>query len=141
MILVDTTPLVALCEPRDALHRRALGDLDRLARKGLAVCEPVLTEACFLLGRSVQRARLDRILSELAIRAYRPADEELFRRDVFQWLFRYESHQPDWADGYLVVAAGREKGARVWTYDSEFRTTWRLPGGGRVRLAGGRETG
>jgi hypothetical protein len=50
VILVDTPPLVALCDPRDALHDKALSDLDRLARRGLVLCEPVPTEACLLLS-------------------------------------------------------------------------------------------
>ncbi len=37
MILLDTGPLVALCDPRDRLNRFALRDLDRLARQPLVV--------------------------------------------------------------------------------------------------------
>jgi hypothetical protein len=45
MIFVDTTALVALVDPSDALHARAKKDLDRVACHKLLVCEPVLTEA------------------------------------------------------------------------------------------------
>ncbi len=62
-------------------------------------------------------------------------DEVQFRRDVFAWLARYAEHRTDWADGCLAVASEREKGARVWTCDGEFRTTWRRPAGGRIPLA------
>jgi predicted nucleic acid-binding protein len=135
VIFVDTTPLVALCNPRDGHHRRALADINRLAPRGLLLCEPVLTEACFLLDRRVLRARLERIIAELSVRAWVPADPEAFRREVFAWLARYADQQPDWADGCLAAASDREKKARVWTYDSEFKTTWRRPSGGRIPLA------
>jgi predicted nucleic acid-binding protein len=135
VILIDTTPLVALCDPRDQLHDRACKDLDRLARKRLVLADAVLTEACFLLPRAIQRARLERIVRELAMAPLTVDDQLQFRLDVFAWLARYAEHRPDWADGSLAVASEREKGARVWTYDSEFRTTWRRPAGGRIPLA------
>jgi predicted nucleic acid-binding protein len=135
VILVDTGPLVALCDPRVALHERAKADLDRVARRRLVTCAPVLTEACFLLERPAQRARLERILRELGVQCWRPEDEVGVWIDVFAWLGRYAEHGPDWADGFLCVAAARESGSRVWSYDREFRTTWRRPDGSKVPLA------
>lgn len=135
MILLDTAPLVALCEPRDALNRRALRELDRLTREPLVLCAPVLTEACFLLSHRVQRERLRRFVAEFSIGAYRNEDESRLWLDVFDWLIRYQEHGPDWADGYLAVVSGKERGFRVWTYDAEFRTTWRRPDGTRIPLA------
>jgi predicted nucleic acid-binding protein len=134
LILIDTTPLVALCDPRDRLHRRALADVDRAARLPLVVCGPVLTEACFLLDHAVQRQRLERLLVELDVRPFTVEDESQIWAAVFAWLARYAEHEPDWADGYLAVASGMEKKARVWTYDSEFRTVWRRPDGTKIPL-------
>ncbi len=135
MILIDTTPLVALCDPRDGLHTKALADLDRVAMEATIVCEPVLTEACFLLSHPVQRARLERLIVQIGMSPLAIEDEKELRLDVFEWLARYAEHQPDWADGYLAVVSGRQKDARVWTYDREFRTTWRRPDGTRIPLA------
>lgn len=135
MILVDTTPLVALVDPGDSLHARAMKDLDRLGRRQLSLCTPVLTEACFLLGHAIQRARLMEFLRRLPIHPVRMTDELGLWIDVFRWLARYSEHEPDLADGYLAVLSEREKGARVWTYDVEFRTTWRRPDGTPIRLA------
>jgi predicted nucleic acid-binding protein len=135
VILIDTTPLVALCDPRDGLHAKALADLDRVAKRTIVLCEPMLTEACFLLSHAVHRARLARLVAELGMAPLVVEDEAELRLDVFRWLARYAEHQPDWADGYLAVVSERHKDARVWTYDREFRTTWRRPGGTRVPLA------
>ena len=135
MILVDTTPLVALCDARDALHARAVDDADRIVRRGLVVCAPVLTEACFLLDRPVLRQRLTRILAALGARPLSLDDEASVWARCFAWLDKYTDHEPDWADAWLAVASGIERGAKVWTYDREFRTTWRREDGTAIPLA------
>lgn len=135
MILLDTTPLVALCDPRDGLNRRALRDLDRLAREPLVLCVPVLTEAASCCRAGLSASGLRRALAALPIAAYRNDDEHQLWLDVFEWLLRYQEHDPDWTDGYLAVVAGIERQARVWTYDRKFRTTWRRPDGTRIPLA------
>jgi predicted nucleic acid-binding protein len=133
--LVDTRPLVALCDTRDRLHAPACKDLDRLARRPLVVCDAVLTEAFFLLPGKATRSRLERLFGELGLRPLVLQDEAQFRSDAFGWMARYADQQPDWADACLAVVSQREKRARVWTYDSEFRTTWRRPDGTRIALA------
>ena len=135
MILIDTTPLVALCDPRDGLHTKALADLDRVSKRAIVLCEPVLTEACFLLSHAVQRARLARLVVETGMAPLALEDEADLRLEVLRWLARNAEHEPDWADGYLAVVSERERDARVWTYDREFCTTWRQPGGARIPLA------
>ncbi|MSP26632.1 MAG: hypothetical protein EXR75_16085 [Myxococcales bacterium] len=135
MILVDSSPLVALCDPRDRLHKKAMVDLDRLARRSLVLCAPVLTEACFLLEHAVQRMRLERIVTELAIRPFLPTDELALWLETFRWLERYAEHAPDWCDGYLTAVSSLERKAKVWTYDGAFRTTWRRLDGTRIPLA------
>ncbi len=137
MILLDTTPLVALCDPRDALHRTAVRDLDRIATQQLVLCAPVMTEVCFLLRRKHQRERVRRFLARFSVADYQSDDESALWAEVFDWLARYHEHDPDWADGYLAVVSGKRKGSKVWTYDREFRTTWRRPDGTRIPLAAG----
>ncbi len=135
MILLDTTPLVALCDPRDALHRRALSDLDRLGTSPLVVCPPVLAEACFLLSHAIHRQRLAQLLLGLGVQPLSCDDEKGFWFRVFSWLDKYAEHDPDWADGYLVIASTIQRRAKIWTYDGEFRTTWRREDGSKVPLA------
>lgn len=137
MILLDTGPLVALCDPRDALNGAAARQLRRLASQSLVACLPVLTEACALLPYAVQRRRLRRFLTDFAVVPYRVDDENALWLEVLDWLERYRDHEPDWADGYLAVVSGRESRARVWTFDREFRTIWRRPDGKPIPLVAG----
>lgn len=137
MTLLDTGPLVALCDTRDGLNRTALRDLGRLAGAPLVLCSPVLTEACFLLPHPVQRQRLRRFIDAFEVVAHRIDDEPAVWREVFDWLARYAEHEPDLADAWLAVVSGRATASRVWTYDREFRTTWRRPDGSRIPLAVG----
>lgn len=135
MILVDTAPLVALCDPTDGLHATAVRDLHRLRRMALVVCTPVLTETCFHLASAGRRQRLRRLLTEFSIAPYASEHEGAMWLDVLDWLARYAEHEPDFADGYLAVVSGIERRFKVWTYDGEFRTTWRRLDGTRIPLA------
>ena len=134
-ILIDTGPLVALCDARDAKHRTAVKHLESLSSGEFAVCDAVLTEACFHLPYDSQRQRLRALLDDLGAQGLPVANEAGFRLEVFDWLAKYEDHEPDWADGCLAVLSGRIREARVWTYDREFRTTWRRPDGTVIPLA------
>jgi predicted nucleic acid-binding protein len=137
VILLDTGPLVALSDPTDSLNSTARRQLERVARESLVACLPVLTEACALLPYAVQRRRLRRFLTDFAVVPYRAEDEHALWLEVLDWLERYCDHEPDWTDGYLAVLSGRESGARVWTFDREFRTIWRRPDGKPIPLAAG----
>ncbi len=135
MILVDTGPLVALCDGRDAKHRTAVKQLVSLAKQKLAVCDAVLTEACFHLPHLSQRQRLHALLRELAIQPLPESYDHTLWSNVLDWLTRYADHEPDWADGCLAVLSGRDKTLKVWTYDREFRTIWRRLDGTLIPLA------
>lgn len=135
MILIDAGPLVALCDARDAKHRLAVRHLDSLAAQPLGTCDAVLTEACFHLPHQSQRLRLAGLLRELDVERV-PADLDAGLWPLaFDWLTKYADHEPDWADACLVVLSGHDPDVRIWTYDREFRTTWRRPNGTAIPLA------
>jgi len=135
VILIDTGPLVALCDARDSMHRTAMKHVASLPPGPLMTCDAVLAEACFHLPYPSQRQRLHALVRELGIRAAPDSDDPLLWRDVFGWLLKYADHEPDWADGCLAVLSGRERGSKVWTYDREFKTIWRRPDGSAIPLA------
>src|SRR5262249_37755715 len=98
-------------------------------------CEAVLTEACFHLPYRSQRQRLRALLNDLAMRPVGVATETAFWLEVFDWLLKYADPEPDMADGWIGALSARYRDAKVWTYDREFRTTWRRPNGTAIALA------
>lgn len=134
MILVDTTPLVALCDARDSHHARAVRELEELASAGLCTCEAVLVEACFHLPHHEQRLRLHALLDALAISSLPAAAERPHLSGIFNWLANYSDHEPDWADASIAVLSGHDRRLKVWTYDREFRTIWRRADGTLIPL-------
>ncbi len=134
IVLVDTGPLVALCDRRDRLHDRALRELDRLARHRFVASDAVIAEAHHLLTTRPTRDRLSALVARLPIVAATPEEPDTRRREALDWMTRYADHMPDYADALLVLDSA-VTGSRVWTFDAEFRTTWRRVDGSRVPLA------
>lgn len=134
MIFVDSNVLVALVDPRDALRSKAAADLSALRVKPLLLTWPVLTESLHFLKTAPARFALEKVIAGFSLRL---ADERLTpsMQDVLTWMRRYADHRPDFTDAYLVNASLLDKGAKVWTYDSEFRTIWRRPDGSMVPMA------
>jgi predicted nucleic acid-binding protein len=135
MILIDTGPLVALCDARDSLNKTAVRHLKNLVRFPLVVCEPVLTEAAFHLPAPSQRMRLQQMIERLNMLPPAVDDPHSLWSDVFGWLAKYSDHDPDWTDGYLAALCTRNRKFKVWTYDAEFRSTWRRADGSAIPLA------
>jgi predicted nucleic acid-binding protein len=135
VILIDTGPLVALCDARDAKHKLAIQQLPLLAAQGLATCDAVLTEACFHLPHNSQRQRLRGLLRELDVEPVPTDLDTRFWFEALEWLERYAEHEPDWADACLTVLSGRDRHTKIWTYDREFRTVWRRPNGTAIAMA------
>ena len=135
MILIDTGVLIALCDPRDALHKTALRQLKTLAQSQFGVCESVLSEACFHLSVDSQRRRLKRLLDDLDVQLVPADDSRSLWSEVFEWLSKYADHDPDWADGYLAVLSGHDRKCSIWTYDAEFRKIWKRPDGSLIPMA------
>lgn len=135
MILFDSNVLVALVDPRDALHSRAVRDLKRLVRRPLLVPVPVIAETCYLLTQPHHRARLWDLFQALEMRPCTPKNEAALGEEVFRWLARYAEHDPDWTDGYLVALSSQDGRLKIWTYDHEFRDIWRSLDGARVPIA------
>jgi predicted nucleic acid-binding protein len=135
VILIDTGPLVALCDARDAKHGVAVRQLESVASNPFVTCDAVLTEACFHLPHRGQRLRLNALLQELDVNHLPAIVDPEFWSDAFAWLAKHSEHEPDWADACLAVLSGRDRQIRIWTYDREFRTTWRRPNGTRIPVA------
>jgi predicted nucleic acid-binding protein len=125
---------VALVDERDGLAAKAARDLKRLRTGPFASTGTVLGEACFLLPHGYQRKRLRALLDRLAVAIVEVPST--WWDETFDWLDRYAEHEPDLADAQLAVLCSRKPDWRIWTYDREFRTTWRRANGSRLPLVG-----
>ena len=118
-VLVDTGPLVALLNGRDAFHPWARAILSEV-EPPLRTCEAVLSEACFLLRR-VSRGP-DAVLQLVS----RGVVEIPFRLDaelaaVRKLMARYANVPMSLADACLVRMTELDAGATVLTLDADFR--------------------
>ena len=124
-VILDTGPLVALLNRRDSHHHWAKARFADLMPP-LMTCEPVLSEACFLLRRLPGAPRAVLQLLERGVL------EIPFRLDaesgaVGALMHRYASVPMALADACLVRMAEQHPGSAVMTLDSDFRI-YRLQG-------------
>ena len=134
MILIDTGPLVALCDERDEHHRTATRELRALRGEPFSTCEAVLAEACFLLNLPYVRQRLRTTLRDLRVQVLPQPKGAPLWASTLEWMEKYADHAPEWADAYIAVLAGLNPQLRVWTFDNEFHTIWKRPDGTAIPL-------
>jgi len=115
--LLDTGPLVAYLYTRDAYHEWATDTFATLDPPAVT-CEPVITEACFLIERNGQPAA--RVLDHVAhneIRIGLRLDREMAA--VTALMRRYANVPMSLADACLVRLA-EITGLPICTLDSDF---------------------
>jgi uncharacterized protein len=116
-VLLDTGPLVAFLYRRDAYHDWAVETFVTFDSPAVT-CEPVITEACFLIARNGQQA--NRVLDHVSrqhIRIGLTLDSEI---DAIQALMRrYQSVPMSLADACLVRLA-EMTGSPICTLDADF---------------------
>ena len=118
-ILLDTGPLVAWLDADDQWHREATG-LTRGLATAFITCEPVLTEACFLLQRNPRATeQIAQWLSRGFIRLEFPLTNHAER--VFHLMHQYRNLPMSLADACLVAMVETGIGDRVFTLDEHFR--------------------
>ena len=118
-VLIDTGPLVSLLSPGLNHHPWALSQWQRL-QPPVLTCEPVLTEAAFLLRREGKDcdplfALLDRGVIQVGI----GVQEE--RANLRELLQRYRNRPMSLADACLVRMSETYRGSEVFTLDGDFR--------------------
>lgn len=117
-ILLDTGPLVALLNRRDAYHAWSVAKAGELAPP-FYTCEAVLAEAHFLLqGTNQGRRRLINLLDSGKIELTSHVAEHLGR--VGALMTTYANVPMAFADACLVWLSERMDGT-VFTLDSDFR--------------------
>lgn len=117
-IVIDTGPLVAYFNGRDRWHKWVVEQM-RTFSAPLLTCEPVLTEACFLVHRAGGHAadlirKLDQGVLEIAL------DLRAEAATIATLLKRYEDTPMSLADACLVRISERIADCRLFTLDSDF---------------------
>jgi hypothetical protein len=129
MILVDTGPLVALFDRKDAHYARCANTLKAL-REPLTSTVPVLTEAFHMLGPgSAESDRLRDFIGRRGLSLWF-FDERSLRR-AFELMETYDDHPMDLADASLVTAAESLGTNTVFTVDRRDFETYRVRRGHR----------
>ncbi|MGE0393812.1 MAG: PIN domain-containing protein [Vicinamibacterales bacterium] len=82
MILIDTAPLVALCDRGNGRHSAAARELGAMSGETFGTCEAVLAETHFHLGRPAQRQRLRVVMKDLRLAV-------LPDRAIYEWYMAY----------------------------------------------------
>ena len=117
-VLVDAGPLFAYFDRRDRWHRWVVDQMSALPPP-LVTCEPVLTEACFLIQR-VGGKPAD-LLSWVAHgRLEIGVDLESDAAEIVHLMNRYSDTPMTLADACLVRLAERIPDCRLFTLDSDF---------------------
>ena len=118
-VLVDTGPLVALLNRRDRYHSWARETLDGI-EPPLTTCEPVLSEACFLLSKVAggQDAVLELVATGIVEIDFQVAQEI---DDLRSLMKKFATVPMSLADACLVRMTELERDFLVLTLDSDFR--------------------
>ena len=117
-IIVDTGPLVAYVNRRDRWHRWVVDQMAALAPP-LVTCEPVLTEACFLMHRAGGRPA--ELLRKVAQRSLEIGiDIEDDASAIESLMQRYADTPMSLADACLVRLTERLPDCRLFTLDADF---------------------
>lgn len=117
--LLDTGPLVSFLASGVRHHSWAVQQWKRL-RPPLLTCEPVLTEAAFLLNRDRHTAdALFALLERGVIRIALSLEEE--QQHLRSLMHRYRNQPMSLADACLVRLSETHPDSEVFTLDSDFR--------------------
>ena len=117
--LLDTGPLLSFLAAGLRHHAWAAEQWKRL-RPPLLTCEPVLTEAAFLLKREGRESDdLFALLERGVIRIALSVQEE--QADLRALMHRYRNRHMSLADACLVRLSEIHRSGAVFTLDSDFR--------------------
>lgn len=120
VVLLDTGPLVTFLAAGLKHHDWVCGQWKRL-QPPLFTCEPVLTEAAFLLKREgCETEPLFALLERGVLRIGLEIEDQL--PDLRALMRRYRDRPMSLADACLVRLAELHPGAIIFTLDADFRT-------------------
>lgn len=118
-VIIDTGPLIAIIDQRDAQHRWAIDQL-KVLEPPFLTCEAVVSESLFLLSSARQGVpTLLNMMQEDLIRLAFNLDEHLAA--VTRLITKYHGVPMSLADASLVRMSELHDRARIFTLDSDFK--------------------
>ena len=118
-VIIDTGPLIAIIDQRDAQHRWAIDQL-KVLEPPFITCEAVVSESLFLLSSARQGVpTLLQMIQEDLIRVAFNLDEHLTA--VTRLITKYHDVPMSLADASLVRMSELHDRARIFTLDSDFK--------------------
>ena len=118
-VIIDTGPLIAIIDQRDAQHRWAIDQL-KVLEPPFITCEAVVSESLFLLSSTRQGVpTLLQMIQEDLIRVAFNLDEHLTA--VTRLITKYHDVPMSLADASLVRMSELHDRARIFTLDSDFK--------------------
>lgn len=119
-VLIDTGPLYALFDKGDQYYRWAKQSIGSL-KKPLITCEPVLTEAIFLMLRSgINPGPLFEFIERGDLKVNRVFSGEQNQKQIRELIHSYSRLPCSFADACLVCMVDDARNARIFTIDSDF---------------------
>lgn len=120
-LLIDTGPLLALIDKRDAAHQQVADAFARLPEQTLLTTWACITEAMYMLGvtggHSFQEILWGYLADELVTTHDLTASEQVRMRAL---MTQYADTPMDLADASLVAIAESLGARRIFTLDSDF---------------------
>ena len=118
-VLLDTGPLVTFLAAGSKHHAWVCGQWKRL-HAPMLTCEPVLTEAAFLLKREGRETDpLFELLERGVLRVGLEIEDQL--ADLRTLMSRYRDRPMSLADACLVRLSELHRDSKVFTLDADFR--------------------
>jgi uncharacterized protein len=117
--LIDSGVLVALLSNGDNYHKSCVAAVSEL-KKPFLTCEPVITEACFLLSRNLKSPQsIFSLLDHGAVAISFDLAKEF--QSISILMMRYQSVPMSLADACLVRMAEIYPDSQILTLDSDFQ--------------------
>ncbi|MBF0290297.1 MAG: PIN domain-containing protein [SAR324 cluster bacterium] len=120
-VIIDTGPLVALLNRKDHFHYWTLSTLESV-QAPLLTCEPVITEACYLLDKGAPGLGTIQIMNLIKRQFIKISFNVTEQADRVKQLSKKYSDTPmDFADACIVRMSEIFTTSKIFTIDSDFR--------------------
>ncbi len=126
-VLIDTSALLALANPRDQYHARAVAIAKRLVKSGSRLVGTVLILAEFqahflcLMGPARARAIVTDLMND-PMYEWRDVSAELVTAAVSSWLERFRDQRFSLADAVSFEVMSQDRLEQAFAFDRRFRT-------------------